>query len=285
LNPYLPQLDVTNYPGSDEDRHVKRERLPTFLFPDNNTHFINDLESTCYGITALNEENVLGDYFKPLWLSSGEEKVAMRPIHYIVLAVGTGLGIACILSLGKGSRRMKYQVMPMEFGHTTVSLIGTHNMAFKEEFELVASLSQQLYKSKHMLEYEDIVSGRGLLATYNVLTANTPEAKKHVEPEDIATSALADPPCKYATEALLLHYRFLMRIAKNLAIGLQAKGLFLAGDNQVANNPFFEKYLDVMREEFLDHPKRSWIIDVDLFTQTKSFNINLRGALFVARSP
>jgi hypothetical protein len=53
---------------------------------------------------------------------------------------------------------------------------------------------------------------------------------------------------------------------------------------QVVNNPFFEKYLAEMRAEFLDHPKPDWIDKVELYTQTQSFNINLHGALYYART-
>lgn len=53
---------------------------------------------------------------------------------------------------------------------------------------------------------------------------------------------------------------------------------------QVVNNPFFEKHLPEMRAEFLDHPKPDWIDMVELYTQTESFNINLHGALYYART-
>ncbi len=36
-----------------------------------------------------------------------------------------------------------------------------------------------------------------------------------------------------AKKAVLLHYKYLMRNAQTLCVGLQAKGVFLAGDNQV----------------------------------------------------
>jgi len=74
-----------------------------------------------------------------------------------------------------------------------------------------------------------------------------------------------------------------MRIMKNLSVGLLAKGIFLAGDNQVVNNTLMERHLPELREEFLDHPKADWIQDLKLFTQHKRFNLNLHGALHVAR--
>jgi hypothetical protein len=91
-------------------------------------------------------------------------------------------------------------------------------------------------------------------------------------------------PLTLARVTLSGHIRFLMRVAKNLCVGLQAKGMFLAGDNQVVNNPFFEKHLPELRAEFIDHPKPDWIDKVELFTQTEAFNINLHGALYYART-
>ncbi|ELR23790.1 group A glucokinaselike, putative, partial [Acanthamoeba castellanii str. Neff] len=144
--------------------------------------------------------------------------------------------------------------------------------------------SKTLYSGKHAIEYEDIVSGRGVLAVYQWITAEHKEAAKYESAEEISTAAFREDPCPFATKALLIHYRFLMRVAKNLCVGLQAKGMFLAGDNQVVNNPFFEKHLPEMRAEFLDHPKPDWIDKVELYTQTESFNINLHGALYYART-
>jgi hypothetical protein len=36
------------------------------------THFINDLESTCYGLKSLNESDQLASFFKPLWSTTGQ---------------------------------------------------------------------------------------------------------------------------------------------------------------------------------------------------------------------
>nr|UQE87402.1 glucokinase [Acanthamoeba castellanii] len=274
-------LDITNYPGTPADRTLTSDQLPTYLFPADATHFINDLESTCYGLKSLNESNQLASFFKPLWSTS--DTVTMERANYLVLAVGTGLGIALLTSLGRGSRNIPLQVMPMEFGHALYSPV-TDPAKKDEEDRLAAYLSKTLYSGKNAIEYEDIVSGRGVLAVYQWITAEHKEAAKYESAEEISAAAFREDPCPFATKALLIHYRFLMRVAKNLCVGLQAKGMFLAGDNQVVNNPFFEKYLAEMRAEFLDHPKPDWIDKVELYTQTQSFNINLHGALYYART-
>jgi glucokinase len=58
----------------------------------------------------------------------------------------------------------------MEFGHALYSPVA--DPAKKEEEErLAAYLSRTLYSGKHAIEYEDIVSGRGVLAVYQWVTA------------------------------------------------------------------------------------------------------------------
>lgn len=71
------QIEMTNYQGSKENRKVKREALISSMFPATNTFFINDLESTCYGVISLSEEGVLGTYFKALW--GKETEISLHP--------------------------------------------------------------------------------------------------------------------------------------------------------------------------------------------------------------
>lgn len=277
-------LDVTNFPGSEQDRHLIKAELPPLLFPPHNTHFVNDLESTCYGIKALNERGELGSYFKTLWPSGSIDKPKdMKTNHYLVLAVGTGLGIAILLSLGTGSRRQNFQVLPMEFGHTLISPIAPSNPGASDEAKLNEYLSDKIYNKEHVPEYEDIVSGRGLVSTYDCVAQGHDDAAKGLSAHEIVEHAFKEPPSQYATKALMLHYKYLMRISKNLSVGLLAKGIFLAGDNQVNNNAFIEQHLEELRAEYLDHPKRDWIEGVELFTQVKPFSLMLHGALHVAR--
>ncbi len=62
----------------------------------------------------------------------------------------------------------------------------------------------------------------------------------------VVFAATVNPPNQYAVQALKIHYKNLMRAAQNIAVGLQAKGLLLAGDNQVANDPFFRSITKVI---------------------------------------
>lgn len=86
-----------------------------------------------------------------------------------------------------------------------------------------------------------------------------------------------------AVRALLYHYLFLARASANLAICMGAKGIFWAGGNQISNSKFVEAKKELLYNEFLNHPKTSWINNVPIYAQTKDFNINLEGTVHVSR--
>jgi hypothetical protein len=103
---------------------------------------------------------------------------------------------------------------------------------------------------------------------------------------------------KNAAAAMSLHYRYLFRSASQHCVGFVAKGVFLIGDNQVgftldwvmlkqcvkvSNDAFVCKHVEEFKEEFLNHSKRSWIEDVEVFRQIKSYNLMLLGCLFMAK--
>lgn len=105
---------------------------------------------------------------------------------------------------------------------------------------------------------------------------------KRLSAAEVAQLALAetDPA---ATRALLLHYRYLMRCAQTLCLTLLLKdGVFVAGDNGVANAAWLRRHVPELRTEFLNHPKRDWIEKTPLFAQTKEMNFNLLGAVYQA---
>jgi len=273
------EAEVTNYVGTAEGRTLKIQQLPTTLFPVGHTKFVNDLESCCYGILALDEKNQLHEYFEPLW--GGDSNVKLAPVHHAVLSAGTGLGVGLLVKLGSN---LPFQVYPLEFGHALLGPLGKTNPEKELDSRLTEYLSEKLYDGKFAPEFEDIVSGRGLTYVYDFLVkdlSNTPCGLTAVE---IVIAATTQPINEYALKALQLHYKVLLRTAQTLSVGVQAKGILLAGDNQVANLPFVKSYAKELQAEFLNHQKRHWIENVPVFTQNKLFNINLHGTLFVARS-
>jgi hypothetical protein len=72
------QVDITNYDGGVEGRIIRVEHLPRTLFPLESTYFINDLESTCYGIYSLHLDGKLSSFFRPLW-GAGPQDIKLNP--------------------------------------------------------------------------------------------------------------------------------------------------------------------------------------------------------------
>jgi len=237
------------------------------------------LESCCYGILALDQLNLLSDFFEPLWGENPQVKIGS--VHHAVLAAGTGLGVGLLVKLGSN---LPFQVYPLEFGHTLISPLGKNHPERDLDSRLSDYLSEKLYEGKYTAEQEDIVSGRGLSAVYNFLVKDLSNTPSGLNPVEIVVAATTQPVNEYALKALQIHYKQLIRTAQTVSVGLQVKGIFLAGDNQVANHGFVKPYAGELRTAFLNHPKRHWIENVPIYAQHKIFNINLYGTLFVARS-
>lgn len=272
--------EVTNYDGtSNEERLLRVKDLSPELFPHARTRFVNDLESCCYGILALDNQKLLGDYFQPVWNVEGDNSVQLKPsVHHAVLAAGTGLGCGLLIKLGP-----QFQVYPIEYGHALHTPLGTENPNRELDERLNNYLSEKLYGGKFPPEIEDVVSGRGIGYVYEFLVQGKSDCPSGLSAAEIVFAATSNPPNRYAVQALQIHYRALIRTCQAVAVSLQAKGILLAGDNQVANDPFFRSIAKELKAEFLAHPKRHWIENVPVFSQTKLFNINLFGTLFVAR--
>jgi len=171
-------------------------------------------------------------------------------------------------------------VLPLENGHTTLSSLGPSDPQYEEEKSLLDFISKKVYEGKHNIEWEDICSGRGIKYCYEWAVGHSTQP---LTPAEIVRQALADPPEPKAAKALFLHYKYLFRTAQQQSIGLQAKGVFLCGDNQVSNDPFVSSHALEYKEEFLCSTKSSWLTDVPIYRQIKLYNLNLLGCLVVAQ--
>jgi len=263
---------LTNYSGTLAERTITTSIFPPELFPKR-TRFVNDLESCCYGILGLEDQNKLGEFFEVLW---GAEDVKIAPLHHAVLSAGTGLGVGLLIKLGN----RPFQVYPIEYGHATIPPLGLDNPDRESDLKLLDYLSKTLYDGKHAPEYEDVVSGRGLVSVYNFLVKDIPGSPALNAGEIAAGAAAGD---KHALKAVEIHYRILVRNAQNVCAAMNVKGIFFAGDNQVDNAPVVKSIVKTLKEDFLNHPKLEWIENVPVFAQSTKFNINLYGTIFVAR--
>jgi len=283
------QVTITNYKEFFQVLNVND--LPKLLFPTSRTLLINDLEGTCEGIISLAQGQDIHEFFQPLWsLSSSNECTnQLQPINYVVLAMGTGLGCGLIRY---DSSKGRHFVFPLETGHTTLTTLSTSNNNSKEEQSLLSYLSDRIYSGQFCIEWEDICSGRGLVHCYQWLTyqrklehdlSSSLDSETNLDAMEVARRALSSSnPDVLAIRAMYLHYSYLIRCAQQLCVGLVAKGVFLAGDNQVFNDPFVSEHGKKLEQDFLMHSKQAWLQGIPVFRQIKKYNLNLLGCIYVA---
>jgi glucokinase len=137
--------------------------------------------------------------------------VSDKPQMKVVLGPGTGLGGAGLLPTPTGG----WLPIAGEMGHQTLGVVTAEELALKDK----------LMGKDKFAEIEDVLTGPGMLALYKVI-APKPLAKT---PEQVMRTGLAgtDP----AAEKTLHHFMiFLMRLAGDMAMALQARGgVYLAG--------------------------------------------------------
>jgi Glucokinase len=142
---------------------------------------------------------------------------------------------------------------------------------------------------QYSAEWEDVCSGRGLLNCYRYCCLDDDGADPLEDAASVAAAAQSGKS-ETAIRAMRLHYTYLLRFAQQLCIGLQAKGVFLAGDNQVGNLGFFWDAecraqggeITRLRSQFEHHQKDVWLKPAEVFAQCQSINLNIIGCLHVA---
>ncbi|MDE2383441.1 MAG: glucokinase [Alphaproteobacteria bacterium] len=138
-------------------------------------------------------------------------EVKAQPMTKVVLGPGTGLGMATLAPLPGGG----WMPIPGEGGHVTLPVKTAEELALKDKI---------MGKDK-FAEVEDVLTGPGLFALYKAVAA-TPVQQS---PEQVMKAGLAgtDPA---AVKTLDHFMTFLMRLAGDMAMALQARGgVYLAG--------------------------------------------------------
>lgn len=262
------RISVTNYEFKDSSIH--KNDLPQKLFPKGRTYFLNDLEACSFGVVRMGLSGVLWKYLAP---NNGIK--TLQNHHYAVLAMGTGLGASLIFAVNtrKGNNsNLEFDVVPLELGHISLA----HELE-KDDRDRLDFVAAKIYGNKYSPEVEEICSGRGLVACYEYEIRDLPD-RPNIRARDIADLVLKGD--EYAQRAMHAHYRYLFKVAQHMCILVpQCKGVFLCGDNQVANESFVEKHLKEFEIEFFqNHPKKEWLENVNIYRQVKPLNLNLQGA-------
>ena len=196
---------ATNLPWIVDERHIAAAAgAPVKL--------INDLEATAHGVLTLAPD-------KFLVLQPGSPKAGG---NVALIAAGTGLGQALIVSDGQG-----YRVVPSEGGHAS----------FAPADELQVDLLRSLRAEFGHVSWERLLSGPGLANIYHFLQARAGHAapdwlRARLQREDpgavVGEVALAgrDPVC---VEALDLFVSIYGAQAGNLALETLALGGLVVG--------------------------------------------------------
>ncbi|EGG21590.1 hypothetical protein DFA_01476 [Cavenderia fasciculata] len=262
----------TNYDQSDAV--LDPVQLPQRLCPSGKTFFLNDLESGCYGLISLIKHNLVGFYTKQFTSIVIPTRPSTSEI-FVVMAPGTGLGVGLI-----NHKKGQYYVSPSEFGHIQISPHGPNHPNYKEEQALLNNIIPNEDPTRQFsLEYEDIVSGRGLVACYKYYSGGDTKLGHDIAHEANASS----DPENASVKAMKAHYAYLFKGAQELAVGLKATGVYLIGDNIVHNSRFFDANRPFLLDQFYCHPKKAWIENTPINIQTVQTNLNLLGTVYYAR--
>jgi glucokinase len=175
--------------------------------------FINDLESTAFGLAALKEDELVTLY-------EGDPDAQG---NMAIIAPGTGLGEAGLYFDGQS-----YHPFATEGGHTD----------FAPRYEVDIDLYRFLRKRHDHVSWERLVSGMGIVTLYEFLTEDQgKKAAPHVEAAAKEKDAAAvisksamDKSCPVCIEVMTLFTRYLATEAAQLALKTKSiGGLIIAG--------------------------------------------------------
>lgn len=266
---------------------------------------LNDLEAGAEGIIATSVYGAFPALFELMWegTSRPEYQGSLGKGHCVVLAPGTGLGVALIQY---HPIKRRHTVMPLEFGHV--------NIASTEDREFLEWHRESMgYGGKYEAEYDDLCSGRGLEAAYQFVAfqakCGASSQQRPCRPPPVGTldkvpaaligkaakggvavphadGAVVDP--KLALAAFALYNKFVMHVASNLAMGFQPRTVILCGDNTVRNRFVYDDAGTVatMKAQFKDHSmeRYGFMSKPHVIRQTEPANLNILGCAFVCET-
>jgi glucokinase len=221
------RVETSNLPWIIEASKLSRE------LGIKNVSLINDLEATAWGISALDEKDVVT-------LNPGKGGVG----NQAVLAAGTGLGEAGLHWDGG-----QHHVFACEGGHTD----------FAPRNELEMDLLHYLTAQFGHVSYERVLSGPGLVNVFHFLrdTGRGTEPQwlademRETEPAAAISQAAMDGKCALSEHALNIFISIYGAEAGNLALKMLATGgVFLAGGiapkilSKLAEPFFMQSFLD-----------------------------------------
>ncbi len=217
---------------------------------------INDFEAIGYATNTLRDDEI-----RELNKGSPVE-------HAARVAVGAGTGLGKNILFYDPELRA-YLPSASEGGHADCPI-------YNEEELQITQFVQKKHQISDPIEYEHLLSGRGLEVIYEFLQSTRfPSEAPAMEAKMISQERLNSPCCAATFE---LFIRFYARCAKNFAIDTYALGgVYIAGGIAANNHDMFTKQF---MQEFTRHfnPKYRTIFEQIPVHIITNYDVSLKGA-------
>lgn len=221
---------------------------------------INDFEAISYAVNVLEKDDC----------RQVQKGKALQKKTKCVVGAGTGLGKGILYF---DMSKKAYLPLASEGGHSDLPVYDIN--------ELSMAVSVMKLKSiKPMLEYEDIVSGKGLEALYMHYTKRLFRKPKKLSARNIAERKEKDAAAKKAFESFAKIYA---RCCRNFCLDtLALSGLYIAGGISEKNPGIFGK--DFIKE-FTRHSRprfRRILQEIPIYLIT-NYDVSLYGCAFALK--
>ena len=234
---------------------------------------LNDFQIIGYGINLLN----LNDAKDIIAIREGRANNQNREETIAIIGAGTGLGKVTLIY---DKTKDVYVPNPSEGGHSDLPLYNNF------ELELAAYI-KLIKKSSYPINYEDILSGRGIMNIYKYIRKNKifkdTKYTKEIDKISDKTPLISeyrqkDKTCK---EVFNIFTIFFARCSKNFVLdNLSTGGLYIAGGISIKNKEIFNSKL--FFNEFVKTSKREQFLKNIPIYLILDYNISLKGACFAA---
>lgn len=136
---------------------------------------------------------------------------------------------------------------------------------------LISYISQ---KKNGSVEWEDIISSRGLISCYEFESKDT-----RSDTISFIENNMNDP---VVIKALTTHFKFLMRFARMCAIAFKCKSVFIHYSVFQDCVSCLQKHAGLCRDEFMHFTKSEWVSNVSVFIQSSQNNLSSNGVMYHA---
>ena len=263
-------LELTNLKINLDSKIILKQTSLKTIF------LLNDYEAASYGLLNLSKKDFI-QINNPSIMSKTKKKEKHTKV---VIGAGTGLGQGILIwnhSMSGG----KYIACPSEGGHGDFA---TQN---QEELDLICFIKKtKRIKKEINIEWEDLVSGKGIQSIYKFLEKKYKPTKYSV----IIKSNKCDPVLisKYRTKDLIskktfeLFSKFYARYAKNFALStLASGGVYIVGKIATENIDIFKN--KIFLKEFINNYKLGNFLSATPLFVVTNYDLGLSGAAYFAK--